>query len=364
MLALHLIDRLLLSHDRSQRRWLAQSVLAWLLMGVAVAVMSYAASLGVVAFWVVWCWGAMALGGLAVAFLVIRTGLSRHWRDPALTVPQMGLAIACSAMAYGMAGSMRGSVLPTLLVVFMFGLFNLPIRVVVMLSAYALATLAGVMGWMAWRAPDVFSPVVEATHFVMLLSMLPALIYFGCRLGRERASLAECRAALGLAQDKVQGLTLRDASTGLFTQRHMQMLLEADLKRRARCGPSFSLALIEPDHESPAGDEPWLRTFAELMPRTARGMDIVSRWGERGALLLLPQTGHTGAIRLLERLRRRARRLPALAGTPQDQTPTFSVGLTDSQVDDSVSAMLTRLQQAVDQARRNGGNRIVYGEPG
>ena len=84
MQALQHIEQLLLTRDRVQRRWLSQSALAWLLMGLGVLTMQYAAWQGNVERWVVLCWGSVTLGGLALAYLSIRRGWSRRWRDPAL----------------------------------------------------------------------------------------------------------------------------------------------------------------------------------------------------------------------------------------------------------------------------------------
>lgn len=364
MQALQHIEQLLLTRDRVQRRWLSQSALAWLLMGLGVLTMQYAAWQGNVERWVVLCWGSVTLGGLALAYLSIRRGWSRRWRDPALTMPQLGYAITCAAVGYGLAGPMRGGVLPPVIVVLLFGMYNLRTRAMIGLSGYTLFAFGAVMLAMAWRNPAVFSPVVELAHFAMIAAMLPAVIFYGVQLARVRTRLAEQKSALGKAFDRIRRIAILDELTGLFNQRHMRLVMEAELKRHARRGPPFVVARVDLDPVADGHDEPWFKAVAALVGGMVRRSDALSRWGDRSLLLLLPQTEPADASRLLERVRCRVRRLSTPEGASQDSRATLSIGYTAGRVDDALGDLLLRLELAVSQARTAGGNRVFYGEPG
>ena len=362
MSAFQHFDQWVLTHDALRRRWLSQSALAWLLMGAGVLAMQYAAWQGKVQGWVVIWWGSVTLGGLALAYLSIRWGWSRRWRDPALTMPQLGYAITCAAVGYGMAGPMRGGVLPPVIVVLLFGMYNLRTRAMLWLSAYTLVAFGAVMVVMATRNPEVFVPVVEVAHFAMLGAMLPAVWFYGVQLSRVRTRLAEHKSALGEAKDEIRRIAIRDEVTGLFNQRHMRTLVEAELKRLARSGPVFSVARL--DLDPAAQGECWLKAVAALVGGMVRRTDMPARCECHTLWLLLPQTGQADAGRLLERVRRRVRRLSAPEGVTDGSRATVSIGYVQGQVDDTLDDLLQRLAQACEQARQAGGDRVVYGEPG
>lgn len=59
--------------------------------------------------------------GLVAVYVLIRSGYSQRWEDPALTLFQISSSITCTAVAYVIMGAARGIVLPIVAVILFFG---------------------------------------------------------------------------------------------------------------------------------------------------------------------------------------------------------------------------------------------------
>ncbi len=360
------LSDVLFTSDAAQRIRLQQASLAMLLMLVSAGVFVYAAQVAGTAPGYVVAWTLVSLGGLVAMFAAIRSGWSRRWADPSLTLPQMLFAITSGAFAYPMAGPVRGATFPVLMVILMFGMFQLRPRAVTAVSLYALAVFGAVMGWQAAHHPQVFAPVVEAGHFLMLAAMLPAVSLLSSRLARLRDRSRRQRHEIAQALARIQELATRDELTGLVNRRHMSSLLERERQRCVRSGRGLSVAMVDIDHFKavndhcghPVGDEV-LRTFAHQAPQALHGTDIVSRWGGEEFVLLLPEAALPAARIGVERVRGRIAATPMahLSGVPI--RVTVSVGLTEHIAGESVTQTLERADRALYEAKAQGRNRTV-----
>jgi diguanylate cyclase (GGDEF)-like protein len=359
-----LIDALLTS-DPVQRLRLSQAGLALLLMAVSVAALHYAAMVGGAAPGWVWAWSALSLGGLLAAYALIRSGWSQRLADPSLTVPQMVLAIACAAGAYALAGPLRGGVFPVLMVILMFGMFQLRPGRIAAVSLYAVLLFGAVMALLAWQRPAVYRPEVEFGHFLMVATMLPAVSLLSERLWRLRERGRRQREELAAALARIQQLATRDELTGLINRRHMVELLEQERQRCVRSGHTFCIALIDLDRFKDVNDrlghaagDAVLRRFAQEACAAIRAADVLARWGGDEFVLLLTGTtaglGRSGVERLLARLAQHHG--PDGGGGPGIG---FSCGLTEHIAGEPVSQALERADRALYDAKAAGRGRVV-----
>jgi diguanylate cyclase len=356
----------LFTTDATQRLRLQQAGLAVLLMVVSVGILIYAAHVADAPALPVAVWAIVSVSGLLAMLVAIRSGWALNRADPSLTLPQMLFAITSGALAYAMAGAMRGVAFPVLMVILVFGLFQLKPRTVTAVSLYALLAFGAVMWWKAVQEPEVYAPAVELGHFLMLAAMLPALSLLSARLTRLRERTRRQRHELSLALARIQELATRDELTGLVNRRHMSHLLERERQRGVRSGRGFSLAMVDIDHFKavndhyghPVGDEV-LRTFSHHAPQALRGTDIVSRWGGEEFVLLLPEASLGSARIGVERLCGRVAATPMthLSGVPI--RVTVSVGLTEHIAGESVTQTLERADRALYEAKAQGRNRTV-----
>jgi diguanylate cyclase len=356
----------LFTTDATQRLRLQQAALAVLLMVVSVGILAYAAHVAGTPAAPVVVWALVSVSGLLAMLVAIRSGWSLQRGDPSLTLPQMLFAITSGALAYAMAGPVRGVAFPVLMVILVFGMFQLKPRTVTAVSLYALAAFGAVMWWKARDEPQVFAPAVELGHFLMLAAMLPAVSLLSARLTRLRERNRRQRKELALAVSRIQDLATRDELTGLVNRRHMASLLDRERQRGVRSGRGFSLAMVDIDHFKavndhyghPVGDDV-LRTFAHHAPQALRGTDVVARWGGEEFVLLLPEAALSAARIGVERLRGRVAATPMahLSGVPI--RVTVSVGLTEHIAGESVTQTLERADRALYEAKAQGRNRTV-----
>jgi diguanylate cyclase (GGDEF)-like protein len=360
-----LTDRLL-GTEPLQRVRLAQAGLAILLMSAGVAAMHWFVWIGVAPARPVAWWTAVSLAGMAAAWVAIRSGWSRRFADPALTSAQMVYAIGCGAWAYALVGPGRGGVFPILMVILMFGMFQLRPGEVRRISLLAVALFGAVMALMAWRRPEVYVPAVEFGHFIMVATMLPAVSLLAGRLSRLRERHREQKNRLAAALERIQELATRDELTGLINRRQLEALLEQEHRRSARAGQSFCVALLDIDglralnaaHGRTAGDDV-LRTLARECQAAVRLSDMLGRWSGGTFLLLLTDTRAALARSGLERLRERAAasRLPVPGG--QDLRVTLSAGLAEHIAGESMAETLQRAARALQEAKAEGRDRLV-----
>jgi diguanylate cyclase (GGDEF)-like protein len=367
--AMPLLQRLgdlLFTREADQRIRLQQVLLALVLMAFSSAVMFYAATVAATPPLLVIAWATLSLGGFLAIYLSIRVGWTRRLADPSLTLPQMLFAISIGAWAYALAGPVRGATFPVLMVILIFGMFQLRARKVTFVSLYALAVFGLVMAWMSTRDALSYPPAVEIGHFLMLAGMLPAVSLLAARLQRLRARSRRQRHELAQALTRIQQLATHDELTGLVNRRHMATLLEQERQRDARSGSSFCVAIVDIDHFKAVNDhyghavgDEVLRTLARQAPTALRNADTLSRWGGEEFVLLLADAPLAAARIGVERLRGRVAATPMayLSGVPI--RITVSAGLTEHIVGQSVQQTLERADQALYEAKAQGRNRTV-----
>jgi diguanylate cyclase (GGDEF)-like protein len=112
--------------------------------------------------------------------------------------------------------------------------------------------------------------------------------------------------AIENAQDvaRIQQLTITDDTTGLFNVRHLYDVLNRELERSARLGMPVSLAFLDLDrfklvndaHGHLVGSE-LLALVGQRLRELSRKRDLCFRYGGDEFVILMPDTGETGALR-------------------------------------------------------------------
>jgi diguanylate cyclase (GGDEF)-like protein len=302
---------------------------------------------------------------MAVFFGLIRSGWSRRWREPSLTVPQMLFALSSGAVAYAQLGAGRGAVFPTLMVILMFGMFIASPRQMRWVSAYAVALFGVTMASMAAWRPETYPPEIEFGHFLLVATMVPGVSLLAGRLSgmRHRARLQ--RAELAQALSRLRENTTRDELTGLINRRHMQAVMEQEHQRCVRSGQTFCLAMLDIDRFKPVNEshgyavgDAVLRAVAQEALRHVRVSDMLSRWGGEEFLLMLSDTRAALARGGLERLHQRVGALRILHGSAAVGI-TLSCGLAEHHAGESVLQTLERAERALHEAKSQGRDRVV-----
>lgn len=357
--------RWLLGSGREQRLRLSQQLFAVALLSACTLILAYAATLsGAPTVWVA-AWAIAAITGAFGAFALIRSGWSLRFADPSLTLWQMGTSLAFGAMAYPLAGPLRHLVLPILMLILVFGMFQLRRGQALAVSLYGLALLGAAMLFATWVWPRQLDPALELGHFMMAAVCLPGVGILAGRLSRIRHRLVEQREQLNQALARIEELATRDVLTGLYNRRHGESLLRQALQRQRRSGTSFAVALIDLDHFKSINDrhghavgDAVLRAFAEAAQSTLRSTDTLARWGGEEFLLLLDDADAQSASIALQRMQIAVEQAAVEAGG-QALSFTFSAGLTVHIEGEPELLLLDRTDRALYQAKAGGRNRVV-----
>jgi diguanylate cyclase (GGDEF)-like protein len=355
----------LLTTDPVQRVRLAQAGLALVLMATGVLAMHYFAAVGVAPVLPVALWSAVTLVGMLGFFLLIRSGLSRRWAEPSLTVPQILFALASGAVAYTLLGAGRGAVFPVVMVVLMFGMFVVSPRQMRWLSLYAVLLFGSAMAVMTLTQPRQYPLLIELGHFLLVATMMPAVSVLAGRLSRIRHRARQQRAELAQALARLRESATRDELTGLINKRHMLGLVAQEHQRCIRSGQSFCLALLDIDRFKPVNEahgyavgDAVLSALAQEAQRQVRVSDVLARWGGDELLLLMSDTRAPLARGGLERLQQRLASLRILHGATTVGV-TLSAGLAEHMAGEPMERTLERTVAALAEAKAQGRGRIV-----
>jgi diguanylate cyclase len=363
-LAQRLAD-LLLTTDSGLRLRLAQASLAMAMLAIGVLTMQFFVWAGVAQARPVLVWTVISLSGMAVFWVLIRSGFSRRFKEPSLTVPQMLYAIVCGAIAYAILGAGRGGAFPIVMTILMFGMFVATPAQMRSVSVFCVVVFGATMASMAWIDPQTYPWSVEIGHFLMVATMVPAVSVLAGRLSRLRLRSRQQRSELAQALARIRELATHDELTGLANRRHMQELMEQEHQRCIRSGQTFCLALLDLDHLKPVnqihgyaiGDQV-LRAFAAEALRHVRLSDALARWSGQQFVLMFADTRAALARGGLERLHQRVSGLRTVQGEAQIEV-TVSAGLAEHHAGESVVATLDRARGALLEAKAQGGACVV-----
>ena len=356
-----------LTTDKRQRIRLAMAGLAALLMVCCLVVMNSVAAAGLASTAEVGVWTACSVLGLIAVYAAIRSGWSRRFKDPALTLAQILYAITCCAAAFVIAGPARGVTLPILAIILMFGIFGLTTRQMLGVLVYSLVAFGVASGVVAARDEPDYPTVVAAAYVGMVVVVLLSSTFLTTRVQSTREHLRRQKAELAQALEQIRQLATHDDLTGLLNRRAMLDRMQLEQRRSLRSGSPLLIAQLDIDHFKAVNDthghaagDLVLQSFADTVRRNVRDTDVLARWGGEEFVLLLCDTPAADAVTLMERLRQavQAMQVPV----PQSGGPitvTVSIGLARHTPADPLAGTLERADRALYAAKAGGRNRVV-----
>jgi diguanylate cyclase (GGDEF)-like protein/putative nucleotidyltransferase with HDIG domain len=213
----------------------------------------------------------------------------------------------------------------------------------------------------------VFLAPLHASTFTTVLYFLAAAIPIGLLLYMVVRFL-----------ERTERQSLHDDLTGLPNRRFFHDLLEREFRRAERAHKPLSIInldldrfkVINDEHGHAVGDEV-LRSFAGLLSRHVRSIDLPVRYGGEEFVVLLPDTDKDGATQAAEKIRRAVEDLRLGRRAVGEQRGGMEGGLTvsggiASYPDDGESpgTILQRADQAMYLAKSLGRNQVVaFGSP-
>jgi diguanylate cyclase len=298
--------------------------------------------------------------------LLSEAGFTERFKDHYFVVPQSIISMIIMLVFTYIAPEVGVMFLCTLFVVFAFAsLRSTPWQTTVVWTAMALG-LAGLFLLTDRPISLPHETYLErfATMTVFILT-IGRCMFIGIFSSAMRESLYKSGLALKEANKRIEELAELDDLTGSFNRRCIMRFLDDEIERSHRTNAHCSISLIDLDwfkrindtYGHPTGDEV-LRTFAITVFANIRGVDRFGRYGGEEFLLLLPDTPHDVAVRLLNRLRAIVAELDWSAFSSGMQV-TVSAGIVTLKAGETADAFLARADTALYKAKAQGRNRIV-----
>ncbi len=168
-------------------------------------------------------------------------------------------------------------------------------------------------------------------------------------------------------QDALREQAIRDPLTGLYNRRYLDETLPREIAHCRRTGEPLVVAMLDLDHFKnlndtyghEAGDNV-LRAVGELLRRCLRSSDLSCRYGGEEFTVVLPGASLEDARTRIEDLRETLMRTPIHYREGLLPGVTVSAGLAAAVPEDTdASAVLSRADAALYQAKATGRNRVV-----
>lgn len=306
--------------------------------------------------------------GTLMFFFLLRSGWSARLHDPSLAFSLLLFALSSVVVCYGTVDIARGAGLQLMCLILAFEMDRVKSRRLLWASLFTIVLLAST-SLLRIIFDSESTPIdVEIYNLVMAAVLLPVAIVVGSEIGRVHELQIQQRAQLGEALQQLNTLSNQDALTGLANRRQMQLWLEEELQRKSRTGEDYCVAMLDIDwfksindkHGHAAGDLV-LQMFASIIRSHLHPADRLARWGGEEFLLLFPASQLGRAYLVLREIHQAittfnwADHVPSL-------TLSFSAGLSQARVDETVAALLMRADDALYRAKELGRKQIVFDE--
>lgn len=191
------------------------------------------------------------------------------------------------------------------------------------------------------------------------------------QLEQALKELQKTQVELAKANEELRRLATLDGLTGLANRRCFDEYLSSEWKRLAREQKPLSLILCDVDYfkyyndcYGHQGGDDCLRQVAQVINRAVkRPADLVARYGGEEFAVILPNTSAEGAVNVAQFIQEEIHRLELPhAQSEVSQYITLSLGVcsTIPSVNSSPEALVSRTDEALYTAKRQGRDRIVF----
>jgi diguanylate cyclase (GGDEF)-like protein len=171
--------------------------------------------------------------------------------------------------------------------------------------------------------------------------------------------------------EEIYRLTIIDALTDIHNKRYMLEFLDRELARSARYGRPLALLMFDLDLFKAINDDLGhlggdftLRELAALVKGSIRKEELFARYGGEEFAVVLPETTREGAVSAAERIRETVES-HSFRFEDRPYRVTISVGVATTTGDKALtpSELIRQADEHLYQAKREGRNRVVAGEP-
>lgn len=170
---------------------------------------------------------------------------------------------------------------------------------------------------------------------------------------------------LTIKLDYISEVAHEDFLTGALNRRGMDEAIDREFERADRHNTSLSLAMIDIDHFKKINDtlghstgDVALAHLAKVVKSVLRSTDVLARYGGEEFVILLPGSKQADAVTVITGVQRDLTKNFFMHNSERVLI-TFSAGVTERLVGESIDAVLPRADAALYLAKQTGRNRVV-----
>jgi diguanylate cyclase (GGDEF)-like protein len=201
-----------------------------------------------------------------------------------------------------------------------------------------------------------------ASEFILKPIRLQELVVRLKRVLRERALIAQRRQM----EEQLRQMTITDDLTKLYNMRHFYEQLQLEMDRALRYKHPLSLLLLDVDrfkqyndtHGHLEGDK-ILTKLSEVIRECLRKSDSAYRYGGDEFIVILPNTQGKEAKKVAERINASFPDKDSADFADGRVVTTLSIGVVEYEEGEELSRLVSRADQAMYKAKKQGGNRSL-----
>lgn len=319
------------------------------------------------------------LGGIASTnfFFLMITYAEPHTRGLSrlLACYQSIMAITWVSAYYYFSSGATDLVLGMYMTLLMFAAIHLNARSVLKLAIATLAAYLLIFTVSYLSMPVQIDPTQEILRLLILSAVIGWIYMFACRLRDLRFELQYRNEELQSVVERVTRIAEQDYLTKSYNRRYIMDVLARERSRSDRSHNTFSVLLFDLDHFKDVNDrfghivgDQVLSNFARHVKEELRGMDMMNdighqrsfgRYGGEEFIAVLPGSNLRGAEKCAERIRK----LIASIDFHDGYSLTVSVGVAQYQQRETIPQLLTRTDEALYSAKRDGRNLVRCSKP-
>lgn len=317
----------------------------------------------------IWGWVLTAILNV-ILYIIFRTGINKRMKDPSLTSAQICVASLVVMYAMFFVHEAKGILFAVYVLILLFGTFRLDTRQFLNVSAFILLTYAIDIYLIYVYRPQGINLKFEISQWFGLGIVLISVSLIGGNISALRRDLATSRKKLQASLEKIKEMAIHDDLTGFFNRRYLMEMIVAENNRSNRTGSIFTLAMLDLDkfknvndtYGHQAGDD-ILMTFANIVRNVLRKTDFCGRYGGEEFLIVLTQTDLQDAKIFAERIRTCVEECLFIDLDHDCQSRvTVSIGLAEHKQNEDIDKTISRADEAMYKAKRNGRNRVEVSE--
>ncbi len=194
-------------------------------------------------------------------------------------------------------------------------------------------------------------------HQVIGLAGILGIVFFGMKLYK--------------VYDTIKEQAVKDSLTGIPNRRSFMERISEEYRRAERLGTPLSVVMCDIDHFKiyndnyghDMGDICLKRVAETIRDSLKRSGDFCARYGGEEFIVLLPNTGLSGAIHVAERIRKNVKEMKIeYKGSPLHEVVTISLGVssTDGMEVDSYEHLIKLADMALYEAKRRGRDQVAW----